>query len=187
MRKKTAGVVAALGIAGIAVSAPAWASAGGGSRPVRQVDAQTRSDISELVGEYANFWEFGYCQQWANLFSQDGVFDVPQFHAHVVGRAALQSTCEAAQSPNGGGDTQEHAQVNTMLVYVDSKHVRGLTNLIFGNLNDPTSGASTFSGYGDYVDMFVRTSQGWRIESRTAGGHKTLGLPQEFLAPRTSG
>jgi SnoaL-like domain len=181
MSKRT-GVVAAALMAALALAVVAilgaWpasktAAASSGARPV---SAQTRADIEELIASYANFWEFRYCDAWAGLFAADGTFaEVGVFT--VTGYPALVAKCEAS---NADASTHFHAQVNTMLVQIDARHVEGLTNLLYGTLGSATAPAALV-GYGDYIDLFVRTPDGWRFQTRSASTHKAQGLPPAFL------
>jgi hypothetical protein len=113
---------------------------------------------------------------WAGLFAANGSFtEVGVFT--VTGYPALVAKCEAS---NADATTHFHAQVNTMLVQTDNRHVEGLTNLLYGTLSTATAPAALV-GYGDYVDLFVRTPDGWRFQSRSASTHKAQGLPPAFL------
>jgi SnoaL-like domain len=166
-------VAAVIPILGIGTGTTKAAASAYESRPV---SAQARADIEELIASYANFWEFRYCDEWARLFTPDATFTNVGVYS-VTGYAALVAKCEASDAD---ASTHFHAQMNTMLVQVDSHHIRGLTNLIYGSLGTATAPAAIL-GYGDYIDLFVLTPGGWRFQSRSASAHKAQGLPPELL------
>jgi hypothetical protein len=104
------------------------------------------------------------------LFAKDGRF------FDVVGRDALAALCHETTH----GRTQIHAQVNTVLFRIDRTHIHGFTNVIVGQHELGVGGSATFTGYGDYDDVFVVTREGWRFQSRQASSHLSRPLPSEL-------
>jgi hypothetical protein len=140
-----------------------------------QIAYADRADIMDLLARYASYWEFRACRAWAGLFTEDGRF------FDVQGREALEAACRAPRDQTEAGRDSIHAQTNTQLVQVADDRIHGLTNVVFGSHRAGESGSARFVGYGDYHDVFVRTPQGWRFESRRACSHLANPLPPEFL------
>lgn len=136
---------------------------------------EVRADVLDLLARYANYWEFREAVAWAGLFTEDGTF------FDVRGREALEAVCRAAGERTDDERDQIHAQVNTMLVQTDDATVHGLTNVLFGTHTAGTGGSARFTGYGDYHDVFVRTTEGWRFASRRACSHLVEPMPAELL------
>lgn len=149
--------------------------AAGGPRRGGEIAGEVRAAILDLLARYANYWEFRACRAWAELFTEDGRFQ------DVQGRAALEEACRAAGERSDAERDSIHAQTNTLLVQVSDDRVLGLTNVVFGHHTAGVAGSAHFVGYGDYHDVFVRTSEGWRFASRRACSHLELPLPEEFL------
>jgi 3-phenylpropionate/cinnamic acid dioxygenase small subunit len=139
-----------------------------------QIPYEDRADIEDLLARYANYWEFRECTAWAELFAEEGSF----FDA--TGRVAIEAVCQAAGDRTDEERDQIHAQTNTMLVQVDEDRVVGLTNVVFGTHRAGVGGSASYSGYGDYHDVFVRTADGWRFASRRACSHLAEPLPPEL-------
>ena len=138
------------------------------------ISYEDRADVLDLVARYANYWEFREAEAWADLFAEDGTF------FDIRGRAALVAVCRQAGERTDEERDQVHAQVNTMLVQVDADTIHGLTNVVFGTHAFGVGGSARFTGYGDYHDVFVRTSVGWRFASRRACSHLEEPLPPEL-------
>ena len=136
---------------------------------------EVRAEILDLISRYANYWEFRACREWAALFTEDGRFQ------DVQGRAALEQACRAAAGRTDAERDQIHAQINTMLVQVAADRVLGLTNVVFGSHRAGEAGSARYSAYGDYHDVFVHTSAGWRFASRRACAHLSEPLPPQLL------
>ena len=109
------------------------------------------------------------------LFTTDGCF------FDVCGHAALEAACMRAANRTDPDRDQIHAQSNTLLVQLDTDRIHGLTNVVFGTHQMGQGGTAHYSGYGDYHDVFVRTADGWRFQSRRACSHLSEPLPPEFL------
>ena len=140
-----------------------------------EIAYRDRADIDDLLARYATYWEFRACRAWAALFTEDGrYFD-------VQGRAALEAACGAPRAGGAEGRDGVHAQTNTVLVQVADDRIHGLTNVVFGSHRAGEPNSASFTGYGDYHDVFVRTPAGWRFESRRACSHLADPLPPEFL------
>jgi hypothetical protein len=136
---------------------------------------EVRSEILDLIARYAHYWEFRACRAWAELFTEDGRFP------DVRGRAALEEVCRAAAERTDEERDGVHAHTNTMRVQVSEDRVLGLTNVVFGFHRAGQAGTARLVGYGDYHDVFVRTPEGWRFESRRACSHLEEPLAPEFL------
>jgi hypothetical protein len=140
-----------------------------------QIAYQDRADIEDLLARYATYWEFRACRAWAALFTEDGRF------FDLRGRAALEAACGAPRPAAAEGRDSLHAQTHTLLVQLADDRIHGLTNVVFGTHRAGEAESARFTGYGDYHDVFVRTPEGWRFESRRACSHLADPLPPEFL------
>lgn len=57
----------------------------------------SRLELLELEGQYARLWDLGDAAGWANLFEEDGIFEMAPSCGPVVrfsGRAALAEFCD---------------------------------------------------------------------------------------------
>ena len=58
---------------------------------------EDRFAILDLEAEYAHGWDLGTPRQWAEVFAEDGVFEMLAIgqtpHLRIEGRAALEAFC----------------------------------------------------------------------------------------------
>ncbi|MGB6449631.1 MAG: nuclear transport factor 2 family protein [Steroidobacteraceae bacterium] len=111
-------------------------------------------------------------QDWlayASLFTEDGVFlraNLPD--EPLAGREAIRAALAARSATR----LTRHLCTNIEIDVLDAEHARGLCYLVLyagdalqsesaaGRSADPTQRV------GEYRDVFVRTSEGWRIDRR---------------------
>ena len=130
-------------------------------------DAQRLSDIHDiktLKSKYsygANIidGESGDLDMFANLFAEDGVFNVGMGEA--IGPAAIKAMMKELT-------TQWHCAMHYMLnplIEVDGDTAKANFTGLFAFTKTPTSSPVWLSNI--YTDTFVRTPQGWRFQSVT--------------------
>lgn len=132
-------------------------------------------EISRLVNRYAygidTCGNNGY--DYANLFTEDGVF-IDRFtdEGFSAGGRVLARGREALATLIGGGSRR----CETKLPWTDWSHLMlnheitptadGANGRVYLVQLD-MSGPGTVARHGGYEDVYVRTSEGWRIASRT--------------------
>ena len=154
----------------------------GRTGPSGRAEAQTGGltaldyqEITQLINRYAygidTCANLGY--DYANLFTEDGVFvDRNSDAGFAAGGRVLARGREALATLVGGGSRG----CATKLVWSDWSHLMlnheitptpagaaGRIYLVQLGMNGPGSVAR----HGGYEDVYVRTAEGWRIQSRT--------------------
>lgn len=165
----------------------------GGTPANAQTAALTALDyyeIAQLVNRYA--YAIDTCANngydYANLFTEDGVFiDTFSDAGFAAGGRVLAQGREALATLIGGGSRG----CETPLVWTDWSHLmlnheiapspegaRGRVYLVQLGMRGPGS----VDRHGGYEDVYVKTTEGWRIKSRThvrnkAWHHPSLQTP----------
>lgn len=98
---------------------------------------------------------------WADCFTEDAVFDMPDSYGRMSGREAIRDTCRA----NTGGTYKalQHIIVNLAFEFTGADTASGRGNLLFTAVPDPARPANYHQAGGRYAWEFRRTAQGWRI------------------------
>jgi len=137
--------------------------------------AQDYQDITQLINRYA--YGIDTCANngydYANVFTEDGAFiDRNSDAGFAAGGRVLAKGREALATLVGGGSRG----CETKLVWTDWSHLmlnheitptdsgaKGRVYLVQLGMTGPGSVAR----HGGYEDVYVRTPEGWRIQSRT--------------------
>ncbi len=166
-------VIAAAVVVGIAVG-----RSGDGGRVAAQPGALTALDyqeITQLINRYA--YGIDTCANngydYANVFTSDGVFiDRNSEAGFAAGGRVLAQGREALATLAGGGSRG----CATKPVWTDWSHLMlnheitptstGATGRIY-LVQLGMEGPGSVARHGGYEDVYVRTPEGWRIQSRT--------------------
>lgn len=127
---------------------------------------EDRFAILDLEAEYAYGWDMGTARQWAEVFTEDGVFEMlpsgQMPHTRIEGSAALEAFCTQIRQHWSGlhymhpprlkieGDRAES------VIFFEFRHVMR---------TDAHVRQGVTAGY--YHTAYVRTDTGWRIRKRT--------------------
>jgi hypothetical protein len=127
-------------------------------------------EIQQLMAHYGHLVDARNFRRLAEIFSDDGVFDVTVYRAgRHEGLPAVIAFFEAATHPPA------HHSTN-LYVYEQSGAVRALSKYAV-----PAEGGRMFGG--DYQDVLVRTPEGWRIRERVV----TARWPKPAVSAPASG
>jgi hypothetical protein len=139
------------------------------------LNAQDYQDITQLINRYA--YGIDTCANngydYANVFTEDGVFiDRNSDAGFAAGGRVLAQGRDALATLVGGGSRG----CETKLVWTDWSHLmlnheitptatgaKGRIYLVQLGMTGPGS----VTRHGGYEDVYVRTADGWRIQSRT--------------------
>jgi hypothetical protein len=118
---------------------------------------EDRLAIRELYARYNHAIDLGDPKGWADTFTEDGVFSAPTTGT-FEGAQALQQFAERAQ-----GMKARH-WTNNLVLEGDAGRAKGCCYLLLLGVGQrPTSVLAS----GLYRDELVRTSAGWRFQSRS--------------------
>ena len=138
-----------------------------------KLTAEDRLDIQELYWRYAHGHDFRDAELVASAFAEDGVFRASPTSA-VAGREAIAESLAAGfagRSPDSG---RRHWQ-NAWRITPTQEGARGRVYWVAlevgtGDpvLNLPVDGhrGPRFRSTGYYEDVYVKTAEGWRFQSR---------------------
>lgn len=126
---------------------------------------EDRFAILDLEAEYAHSWDLGTPRQWAEVFTDDGVFEMLPSgqtpHTRIAGRAALAGFCEQIRQ-NWSGLHYMHPprlKINgdqaESVIFFEFRHVMR---------SDTQVRQGVTAGY--YRTRYLRTREGWRMEER---------------------
>ena len=128
--------------------------------------ADSRFEILDLEGRYSRTWDIGAADDWADLFTDDGVFEIAAVGGEpsqrVEGRVALQKMCRDFTAVVSGlhllhlPEISVHDGVANSRIHFEFRSVRR-------DAKDLTQQASV-SGY--YETTYRRMHAGWRIAYR---------------------
>ena len=129
-------------------------------------------DILMLEGEYSRAWDFGTSQEWADLFTPDGVFEIPEKQTVAPlpggGSMRLQGTAQLAQFHDAFGDNwlMLH-QMHLPSVRLEGDRAKAV--MFFEcpiKASDNHGRAVLNRETGIYNVEYVKTAAGWKIASR---------------------
>lgn len=128
---------------------------------------EDRLAILDLEAAYAVAWDFGHAQEWAEVFTTYGVFEMLPAgatpHVRVAGHAQLRGFCEQINSEWSGlhymhpPKLEIQGDAATSVVFFEFRHV--MRKFDGSHVRQGNTG-------GHYHTRYVRTPAGWRIESR---------------------
>jgi len=124
------------------------------------------AEIQQLNAHYAHAIDScaGNGEEWANLFTADGVFHY--FTGTAEGREALRKVSGSRSfcAPPKNALTLRHIIVNVM-IEPSSEGAIGKSYVMFANIG-PDGKGGEIVGAGKYYDVYVKTPEGWRFKSR---------------------
>ena len=139
-----------------------------------ELTAQDRLDIQDLYWRHAHGQNFADAELFASAFSEDGVFRVSPSRA-AVGRDEISELIAGSFAGRVGDSGRRHWQ-NGWRITPSPEGARGRVYwLVFDvGKGDPVPGLPVdgrrgpqFRSTGVYEDVYVRTPEGGRIQSRT--------------------
>lgn len=133
--------------------------------------ALTGADIAEIEQLYARYnqgLDFKDVELYLSAYADDGVFHGLERHA---GQAALRAYLETVWASDARANRTHNSTSILLAATPGGAKGRGYFSVI-----DVTSRPPAIAGHGYFDDTFVRTPDGWRIETRT------LGAPWPYLA-----
>ncbi|MCF2526162.1 nuclear transport factor 2 family protein [Yinghuangia soli] len=151
----------------------------------RAPGVQDRAEILDLMSRYGQYFDLGHADAWTALFTADGQLSFPTSAApgaprHVVkGRDALKAF---ASRPGDGKSVGIHLPGPSILVAAGNGTVKARTPVVVGTVRSDAQPSTSFTGYGVYEDVIVKTRDGWRFQSRTADSYGAVPMSPEFLA-----
>lgn len=127
---------------------------------------EDRVAITDLEADYAAHWDFGRPRQWAELFTEDGVFEMLAAGSmqpfKAVGHAELQGFSETIIKNWKGVHFMHPPRLRlqgdqaSALIFFEYRHVMRQDN---GHTRQ-----GVVAGY--YHVDYLRTPQGWRMQRR---------------------
>jgi len=133
-------------------------------------------NCTRLIIRYTHLIDRGRADEIWELFADDGVWEFPTAGLSFRGREEIRT--RLAESLAGDSWLARHICTNIDVAITDADHAEGLTYFInFRHVFDhPVDSAADLDRelapigpirhVGEYVDRFVRTSEGWRIAHR---------------------
>jgi SnoaL-like protein len=130
----------------------------------REVD--DRLALLELEGDYARRFDNRDGSGWANLFTEDGVYQgapipgMPDPTPPIVGRANLAEAC------NNMPGSSIH-MLNAPQISIEGDRATGRVHFVFENIRvDEHENSHQMRIVAYYHIEYVRTAEGWRIRNR---------------------
>jgi ketosteroid isomerase-like protein len=128
----------------------------------RQLDVETRLDIADLFGRYCHLVDSNQSDGWAALFTENGVFEVPQA-IRLEGTAQLRGMPGVVTQQGGG--RWRHQITNIVAEAGDAPDTAIVR--AYGLVTDWGKGGAPFA-FSDYRVTVRRIQGAWRIESLLA-------------------
>jgi hypothetical protein len=142
-----------------------WTGSAAAQQPARELTAQDRAEIQELVTKYARALSSCASQEYASVFVPDGVFMSDDFRG---------KSHRAMYGPNGGklvGRAKLIELVETEDFCLDKSTARAARpvtppNVVIAPTAEGAKGTIALANDGRYEDEYVKTAEGWRFKSR---------------------
>lgn len=132
-------------------------------------------DCETLSADYATALDTHDTKGLAALFTEDGVWAVP--NGHQTGRTAIAAFAETRKK---NPYNSRHVTTNIRINVIDATHASGTAYLTIFHV-DPKKGAKQDALepalIGSFKDEFVRTAEGWRFKSRTLDSIRAMKVP----------
>ena len=126
---------------------------------------EDRFAILDLEAEYAHGWDLGTPRQLAEVFAEDGVFEMlaigqtPQLR--IEGRAALEAFCAQIRQDWSGLHYMHPPRLR-----IDGDHAESVIFFEFRHVMRTPTHIRQGVTAGHYRTRYLRTSAGWRILER---------------------
>ncbi len=143
-----------------------------------QLAQQDRFAIQDLVALYGHTLDSGEIDAWIDLFMPDAVYTLPT--RVLEGRPAIRDWIDGLVVLQESGTQMRHHTTNTLLLPETADRVLGRSMLFMtaqprGPANEEViplhateSQRAQLTLTGLYGDVYTRTSDGWRFQSRRA-------------------
>lgn len=118
------------------------------------------TDCADLVIDYAHYRDSFNANEFANLFTEDGVLVIGE--NRWEGRDAIRARIEALDN----GTTIRHHMSSIRISPIDADHATGVSYVVIYSAPSGTNEITGPSLIGDYIDSYVRTEDGWKIAHR---------------------
>jgi len=127
---------------------------------------EDRLAILDLEAAYAVAWDFGRAQEWAELFTADGWFEMTAAgnmpYLRLTGHGELRGFCEQINKEWSGlhymhpPQLEIHGNEASSVIFFEFRHLMRRDD---GHVRQGNTG-------GHYHTRYVRTPAGWRMQSR---------------------
>ncbi|MBT8445614.1 MAG: nuclear transport factor 2 family protein [Gammaproteobacteria bacterium] len=98
---------------------------------------------------------------WADSFTKDAEFELPDTFGMMRGRKEIHDICKGNMDHVYGA--MQHVMVNLDFDITGKNSATGHGNLIFTAIPDPEKPSECFTSGGRYNWEFTRTGKGWKI------------------------
>jgi hypothetical protein len=194
MRTKASGLRTALAAVVIGACVSALAAASNLQRPgldPSKAAVLTPTDyleIQQLVARYGYALDSGAPEgtgnEYAGLFTTDGIFVGPGIPDHTVGREKLRALARIPQgSRTRRGPTYVSHFMMNHLIEPSPEGATGKVYLLVVNFGE-NGAATSLSMGGHYEDVYARTSEGWQFKRREFFRGKVSLTPEQAAPAR---
>ncbi len=133
-------------------------------------DLEATIEIMNLEAVYARVWDTGQAEAWADVFTEDGVFEIvanpDRPGRRVEGREKLARFCDEVNASATGIHL-----MHTPHIVVDGDTATGGLYFEFRRVNRQAGDQTTQGSTSGYYDVrYVRTGHGWRMKTRVEKG-----------------
>ena len=122
--------------------------------------AQDYADIQQLYWRYNHGSDFRDAELFLSVFTDDAVFEIGD--QKVVGREELQAQRVERHAGQVGDTGTRHWNTS----YLITQSSEGAEGRLYWQLNGVAEGQPRPVASGTYDDVYVKTSDGWRIKHR---------------------
>lgn len=122
---------------------------------------EEKEAIRDVLSAYCFYVDNGEFDKWAELFTEDGMFDSGPL-AKVQGRAAIKDFITKAVPRSGEGAARKHCTMNSM-IQVNGAEAKADSYIIV--VREAEQGILT-SLAGRYEDLLVKQGGTWRFKAR---------------------
>lgn len=102
---------------------------------------------------------------WADCFTEDAVFEMPNLFGTLRGRNEILSTCKGAMAHVY--DEIQHIMINLDFELTGADTATGHGNLIFAGVENRNAPEKAYTTGGRYTWKYVKQADGWRIKHST--------------------
>ena len=122
---------------------------------------EEKEAIRDVLSAYCFYVDNGEFDKWADLFTEDGVFDAGAL-SKVQGRTAIKEFISKAVPRKGEGPARKHCTMNSM-IRVQGTEAQADSYIIV--VREGEQGIMT-SLAGRYEDLLVKQGETWRFKVR---------------------
>jgi len=122
---------------------------------------EEKEAIRDVLSAYCFYVDNGEFDKWAELFTEDGVFDAGPL-GKIQGRKAIKEFITKAVPAKGEGPARKHCTMNSM-IRVNGTEAQADSYIIV--VRETEQGIMT-SLAGRYEDLLVKQGETWRFKVR---------------------